>query len=124
MDFFDIIFIFALGYFIGKAHAYYSLAKTIRDIAKENGIDIEKDWLNKDEGTTIIKDNIHLLWVDKVDDVLYLYERDTNDFVCQGSDIEDLATRAKEYKNILLASVMHGEQVFMFVNGASKEYKE
>jgi len=124
MDFFDIIFIFALGYFIGKAHAYYSLAKTIRDIAKENGIDIEKDWLNKDEGTTIIKDSIHLLWVDKVDDVLYLYERDTNDFVCQGSDIEDLATRAKEYKNILLASVMHGEQVFMFVNGASKEYKE
>lgn len=125
MDMFDIILILAIGYFIGKAHAYYSLAKTIRDLAEENGIDIEKDWLNKDEDADkTLKDKIHLLRVETVNDVLYLYEKDTNDFVCQGSNIDDLATRAKEYKNILLASVLHNDKVFMFVNGTSKEYTE
>lgn len=121
MDIIDILLIFILGYFIGKTHAYYKLASMLREVAAEAGIDLEKE-LNLKPKKEV--EEIYKLQVDAMNDVLYLYNRDTNDFICQGKTIEELALSCKEHKKILLASVIYGEQVYMFVNGVSKEYVE
>ena len=60
--------------------------------------------------------------VEEIDNVLYLYERDSHDFICQASSIEELAIKAKDYKNVMLATVIHDNKVFMFHNGNAKEY--
>jgi hypothetical protein len=65
---------------------------------------------------------IKKLITEQINDVLYLYNHDTKDFICQGSSIEELAKIAKEYKNINLAAVIHNEKLFLFNNGTCKEH--
>jgi hypothetical protein len=64
---------------------------------------------------------IKKLITEQINDVLYLYNHETKDFICQGSSIEELAKIAKEYKNINLAAVIHNEKLFLFNNGTCKE---
>jgi hypothetical protein len=78
---------------------------------------IELEEINPSEETEIKK-----LMTEQINDVLYLYNHDTKDFICQGSSIEELAKIAKEYKNINLAAVIHNEKLFLFNNGTCKEH--
>jgi hypothetical protein len=78
---------------------------------------IELEEINPSEETEIKK-----LMTEQINDVLYLYNHDTKDFICQGSSIEELAKMAKEYKNINLAAVIHNEKLFLFNNGTCKEH--
>ena len=52
-----------------------------------------------------------------VDDIILLYDRETNDFICQGNSLEQLAKLSKEYKKIEYASVKHGEYFVAFIEG-------
>jgi len=121
MDIFDILLILAIGYFIGKAHAYYTFAAALREAAAEAGIDLEEQLNLKPKK---VVHEIYKLKVETINDVLYLYDKDTHDFICQGKSMDELATLCKDSKKIILASVLYGEQVFMFVNGTSKEFTE
>ena len=49
----------------------------------------------KNKNTT----NVKQLQVEEINNTMYLYERDTHDFICQANTIEDLARLSKEYKN-------------------------
>lgn len=115
----ELLIALVVGYFIGKAHAYYTLARAFRDIAEENGIDLEKDWLNvKDEDKVT---QVYKLKVETHGDMLYLFDKDTDSFVCQGSTVQELATLAQKHKNIAYAAVLHGDKVFTFQDGKSLE---
>jgi hypothetical protein len=46
-----------------------------------------------------------------------LYDRETNDFICQGNSLEQLAQLSKEYKKIEYASVKHGDYFVAFIEG-------
>jgi hypothetical protein len=63
------------------------------------------------------------LHTEKINDMLYLFNYDTKDFVCQSDTIEGLAKCAKEYKNINLAAVVHDDKLFLFRDGFVKEQK-
>ena len=65
---------------------------------------------------------VYKLETHEENNMLYLYNRDTNSFICQAPTIEELAKLAKDYKNITAASVLHGKKVFMFMDGNAKEY--
>jgi hypothetical protein len=58
--------------------------------------------------------------VEKSNNILYLYNREDETFVCQGSSLEELAVLAKEYKNIKYAAVLHDDDVVAFVDGKIK----
>ncbi len=120
MNLFDIICIFIIGYSVGNLRAYYKMRHIIYDVAKREGISIDDDLEDKKSTESLIKK----LEVEQINDVMYLYERDTNDFICQANSIEDLAKLAKEYRNIIAATVIHNERVYMFLNGNSKEYNK
>lgn len=116
MSLFEIIFYIMLGFAIGYFHALFKVKNIIFKVAEENGVDLEEHLKKKTES------RVKQLEVERINDMLYLYERDTHDFICQATTLEDLAKLAQQYKNINFATVLHDQKVFMFVNGNSKEY--
>lgn len=112
---FDLIilaFIFYLGYQIGQIVVSWQLRDLVIREAKREGI--------IDDNLNFIKDNkpnVHKLIIEKANNILYLYDSEANQFVCQASTIEELAKLAKQYKNIKYAAVMDDENVYTFVDG-------
>lgn len=116
-----IAFIFWAGYNIGQMVLSWQLRDIIRKEARSHGIDVDAEYniRVKDD-----KPKVSKLWVEKIQDVLYLYADDKKTFICQGSTIEELAHLALKYKNIKYASVMVEEEVYAFVNGSAKPASE
>lgn len=110
-----------IGFFLGQAYMALKVSRLLKKVAEEEGIDLEKEIKNAEEKKTV-NHEIYNLEVERINDVLYLFDKNNKDFVCQGSSIEELAKLSKEYKNIIVATVVHEGKVFMFINGASKEY--
>jgi hypothetical protein len=107
-----------IGYFIGSMVTVWRLREFFKEAAKAEGIDVGEDFVIKEQKPT----EIYKLEIEEINNTLYLFERETHNFICQGSTLEELAKLSKDYKNIALATVIHRNKVFMFVNGLSKEY--
>lgn len=110
-------FVFWIGYEIGKIRTAWLLRDMIREGAKQQlGINI-------DENFNVVEENkeptVYKLFIEKIKDTLYLYDHQ-DDFICQASTLEELATSAKQFKNIKYAAVLYGEETYMFVDGAVK----
>ena len=102
MTLLDIILILALGWVMGEFYTNYKLLKNLRSI-----VIIEE----------VKRPNVYKLETELVDDIILLYNRETNDFICQGNSLEQLAKLSKEYKKIEYASVKHGEYFVAFIEG-------
>ncbi len=122
MEIVPYLVVLGIGYILGKTFTLYRLRSLIKTIAKDQGIDIDKELAKSHSGTPVVE--VHLLEVQEIENTLYLFNRESKDFVCQGATLEELAKLAKDYKNILVATVLHEDRVFMFVNGNSKEFTE
>ncbi len=120
MDILLILSCMVFGFALGELYASYKIMNLIKKFANDEGIDIEEEIekSKQEKETKFVKK----LVVEQHNDVLYLYDRDSNDFVCQASSIEELAKLSKEYKNVAHAVVLHNNKVFMFINGVCKEY--
>ena len=114
-----LICIFIIGYVLGQIRAMMKIGNIIREAADNAGIDLEEELERRKQK---LANTVKKLEVEQINDILYLYERDTNDFICQANSMEDLAKLANEYKNIALATVIHDNKVFMFSHGVAKEY--
>lgn len=108
---------FWLGYQIGIAILSYKLRHLLYKEAKKQGIVIpyENNVLEEEQLPSVSQ-----LMVEKSNNILYLYNREDETFVCQGSTLEELAVLAKEYKNIKYAAVLHDDDVVAFVDGKIK----
>lgn len=123
LDFFTFILvgiIFSVGYFLGEAVTLYRLRESIKDIAKALDIDISEFESEKSDDVKVIK--VRRLEAETVNDTIYLYDKETRDFICQGKTMAELAKFAKDYKSIIGAVVLHGDKVFVFSDGDYKEY--
>jgi hypothetical protein len=107
--------VFWLGYQIGYASLSYKLRHLVYKEATKLGIANPYQKVLEGEAPTVSQ-----LMVEKANDILYLYNREDDTFVCQGSTIEELAVLAKEYKNIKYAAVLHDNDVVAFVDGKIK----
>jgi len=107
MTLLDIILILALGWFMGKFHTMYKLRKNLRSI-----IIIEE---------AARKPNVYKLETEEIDNTILLYDRETNDFICQGNSLEQLAQLSREYKKIEYATVKHGDYFVAFIEGKVTE---
>ena len=107
----DILLIFLSGFFLGFMVAEFILVIKINRAM--NDLQSGK-FSNADIDT---KNHIFKLYVESEQDMLYLYDSEKNEFVCQANTVEDLAKLAKQYKNIKYAAVLHGDDSFMFVDG-------
>jgi hypothetical protein len=112
------LLIFIVGLFIGYHVGYSVLIWRIKDLiikeAKNEGMDVSM--FEEEEKPT---NTVSQLFVERSNNVLYLYDKEANSFICQASTLEDLARLAKEYKNIKYAAVMdeQADIVVAFVDG-------
>lgn len=121
MELLLIITLVGIGYWIGSMHASYKFFKIMKKVAQEQGIDLDKE-VEKLHQKVENTNEVHKLATEKHGDMLYLFNRESDDFICQGKSLDELASLAQKYKNIKLATVVHDDKVFMFVDGNSKEY--
>lgn len=107
MTLLDIILILALGWVMGEFYTIYKLRKNLRSV-----IIIQEE---------VPRPNVFKLETEEVDNTILLYDRDTNDFICQGSSLEQLAQLSREYKKIEYATVKHGDYFVAFIEGKVTE---
>lgn len=91
---------------MGEFYAMYKLRRNIRS------------YLIIQEET---KPTVFKLETEEVDNTILLYDRDTNDFICQGNSLEQLAQLSREYKKIEYATVKHGDYFVAFIEGKVTE---
>ena len=106
MTWLDIILILALGWVMGEFYTRYKLLKNLRSI-----VIIEE----------VKRPNVFKLETEEVDNTILLYDRETNDFICQGNSLEQLAQLSREYKKIEYATVKHGDYFVAFIEGKVTE---
>ena len=109
-----LLIVFGIGFYVGETLFAWRIRHLIYKEAKEQGIKI-------DLGIPEIKPNIAKLFIEKANDILYLYDFEEQTFVCQGNTLDELASLAQKYKNIKYAVVQHDEEMLMFINGSVKE---
>ena len=110
--------IFWLGFTIGKMVMAYRMREIIYDQARKNGIILDEDMLQ--DKLKEVEAKTKNLVIEKHDNMLMLYEVNTNTFICQGSSVEELAQLSKAYRNIDYAIVENGDDTLLFVNGYVK----
>jgi hypothetical protein len=118
LDLILLAFVFYIGYNLGQIVLSWQLRDLIVKEARKEGFKIDNSY-------NIIEDpddkpNVLQLFVETSNDMLYLYERDKNNFICQAKTLEELANLSLKYKNIKYAAVLHGDDVVAFVNGEVK----
>ena len=112
-------FVFYVGYNLGQIVLSWHLRDIIVREARKDGIRVDSDY-NIIESDEDGKPNVFQLFVESVNDILYLYDRDQNVFICQAKSMEELAELSLKNNNIKYAAVLHGEQVVAFINGKVK----
>jgi len=108
--------VFFIGYQVGMSVFAYRIRHILYKEAKRQGINVTASSLDLVEDSPVI----NRLFIEKANDVLYLYDLDENTFICQASTIDELASLAKKYKNIKYAVVENNGDMLMFVEGAVK----
>lgn len=108
--------VFGIGFFVGEASLAWRIRHIVYKEAIKQGINVDADFVVHDT-----KPNIAKLFIEKANNILYLYDYDANTFICQGKTIDELASLAQKYKNIQYAVVAHGDDMLMFIDGAVKE---
>lgn len=120
---FVIAIAFYLGYIIGEAITLLKFRTHLRNLAEAMGIDVEKEIRIIEErvnDTKVVK--VVNLETETHGEMIYLFNKEQNDFICQGKSIDELAKLAKEFKNINKAVVHHNDKKFIFVDGKSEEF--
>jgi len=109
-SFIDILLCFILGFSLGEMYCAWQVHKIIRNVLIKHNIDD----VNLQDGENI---SIAKLQIERVDAQLFLYEYETNNFICQADTVEELAKRCKEYKNINNAVVLDSNNIIFFIDG-------
>jgi uncharacterized protein YneF (UPF0154 family) len=109
MDFLHFLLIFTLGWLVGTNLLKFKMYRIMMKVMKENP-----------ELNTVIKEpllDIALLQTEHHNNNIFVYKVDTECFLCQGSSIEEVATKVKELCNINAAQVIHNGEYLLFVDG-------
>lgn len=109
-----LLFVFFMGYQLGAAIMAYRFRNILVRLARSQGIILDENEINT-------KPAVYQLFVEEVQNTLYLYDKEKNTFVCQADSIDDLAVLAKKHKNIDYAAVLYNEKVYKFVDGKATQ---
>lgn len=129
MDILLILFIclvFYFGYVVGSSVTYYRLSRIFLELAESLGVNLQNELtkiknIRERDKAYVARLHLYQLETEVHGDMIYLYDKERNDFICQANSIEELAKLAKEIKQIDDAVVVHGDKVFMFSDGKSQE---
>jgi hypothetical protein len=109
-----IILTFYSGYKLGKLIQMIELRLAIRKLSKDNDID-----LTQLVGNTTVEENpnILLLEAEHIDNVILIYDRLNNEFICQAESMEEAAEKFYQRKNNMLGALKIDNKNIYFVKG-------
>jgi len=97
--------IFLAGAYFGTKYTLYRLHKAL----EEAGVDFEEEQE---------KIEVKKFFVENVNGLLYLYEHNTNKFICQGKVLTELASLSNKYDKADVACVInYDKEVVWFIDG-------
>lgn len=104
MDYINSILIFIVGFTLGMHVMKRLVLSQIQKL------------LNQPETQDEVETNlVKKLFIETINDILYLYEFETNTFICQGKTLDELAAFIKDKTDV--AVVKYKEDVLFFVVG-------
>ena len=104
----------AFGFIIGWATHVYSNSYRNYRVLVTTLDEIEQIQRKK------IKNLIPLCYIDKSDDMYYLYNKETSKFYCQASTYSELATKLYDI-GVSIACIKHQKETLWFVDGRVEE---
>lgn len=110
----EIIIIFGIGYCIGEFLAVMRMLRLFEHLTgKELELeDIEN--LETDEEYVASVARSMLFKTETINDMMYVYSMDEDTFVCQGSTIEELCKKCREYTKLSDVFVFHEKQAYHY----------
>lgn len=118
LDLLVLLFVFYCGFIVGEHIMAWKLRHVVLDAARREGFKVTDDFKMEDPD----KPKVSKLYIEKEQDIMYLYDHEEKSFVCQAKSMEELAKLALQYKNIKYAAVLDGDSTFMFVDGIVKKH--
>lgn len=101
---------FVIGCFIGYHFFAFKVYRQLLKISEEGGFGLD----TKEES----KPSIRMIKVEKHNNLLYTYDLKSNDFLVQGTTIDEIAENLFTYKKIDLAVIAnHDQKIFKVVAG-------
>lgn len=108
--------LFIAGFYLGRIYTNWLFMREVKKLAKEQGINLEFEIKEVEQ-----KSLVHKLSVEKHGNMLYLFDKKTDTFICQATSIQELAKLAQSYNNINYAAVIFDNKVFTFHEGEIQE---
>lgn len=105
---------FVLGFWLGYRYALTSIAYKFYQLAKQHGIKLEEE--EKPQMTRFPDCNLEIH-----NEVMYLFEKNTDTFLCQGNTFEELATKLKNHQGITTAKITVDNKNIYLINGEVKK---
>lgn len=111
--FIEIVVIFAIGYYVG---VYVTVMKMLNLYAQLTGSELSPEDI-KNVGNEELEEVYHVFQTETHNNVLYLYNKDTDLFVCQASSFEELCKLCKELTKCSDIFVIHDDESYYY-NGS------
>ena len=102
-----------IGILIGKALKILELRQALKKIASQNNIDLNIITLSETEENP----NLLLLEAEHVDNIILIYDRINNEFICQANSMEEAAQKFHERKSNMLGALTVDDKNLYFVKG-------
>ena len=110
----EIIIIFGVGYCIGEFIAVMRMISLYEQLTgKELELEDIENLETDEEYVTSVARSM-MFQTEIINDTLYLYSIDQNNFVCQGSTIEDICKKCREYTKLSDVFVFHEKQAYHY----------
>jgi hypothetical protein len=122
---FEILAIFILvyiGFILGQAYQIFKVRSMIRRIARDNDINLEEVLYEEEPENS--KQEIMVLEAEKINGTLLIYNKLTNEFICQAETIEEAARTFNDRKKDVYGLIKYDETEMMFVGGKIEKSKK
>ena len=108
-----LIVVFYIGWTFGKAYQMVVIRETLKRLAK-HGTTTVNELMEENEEE---KMDIILLQSEEVNNTILIYDVLTNEFICQGSTLEEAAQKFYERNQNVVGALVHNNNELVFKDG-------
>lgn len=108
-----LIVVFYIGWTFGKAYQMVVIRETLKRLAKHGTTTVNELMEEKEEE----KVDIILLQSEEINNTILIYDVLTNEFICQGSTLEEAAQKFYERKQNVVGALVHNNNELVFKDG-------
>jgi hypothetical protein len=126
MNMFDILVLFQgflLGWVLHSFYVAYKMRKIVKKILEDNNLTLEDldSVLDSKNNSNLKIINVPNLFTEMAGNSIMLYNKDTGNFMCQATTVEDLADNLYKFNKVKFALVQHDSKEVWFVEGKVKD---